>query len=224
MDGGTRMSSPSFDRRLSTVLAAAIVAVAVIAAFASFALSFHEAKEFQDDALQQVASMAPSRSKPEAQSQIMVLRSPPDALPGWLPARLEAGFHTLEAPDGKSMRVFVRDDQDARVVVMQDMQLIDDVAEGSAAQTFIPALLLIPLVAWLSLRVLAAERRRVQAERRFIANAAHELRSPLLKDWMRCGEGSTGPSVSPSRCWQWRGYTAVRTRQRTSMSGCWSGR
>jgi len=109
----------------------------------------------------------------------MVLRSPPDALPGWLPARLEAGFHTLEAPDGKSMRVFVRDDQDARVVVMQDMQLIDDVAEGSAAQTFIPALLLIPLVAWLSLRVLAAERRRVQAERRFIANAAHELRSPL---------------------------------------------
>jgi len=174
------MSRTSIERRLSVVLAGAVVGVAVLAAFASFALSFHEAKEFQDDALQQVASMAPSGSSSQAQSQITVLHSPPDPLPSWLPAPVEPGFHSLAAPDGKSMRVFVRDGRDGRrVVVLQDMQLIDDVAYDSALQTFIPVLLLIPLVAWLSMRELAAERRRVQAERRFIANAAHELRSPL---------------------------------------------
>jgi two-component system, OmpR family, sensor kinase len=174
------MSRASIERRLSVVLAGAVVGVAVLAAFASFAISFNEAKEFQDDALQQVASMAPWESSSQAQSRITVLHSPPDRLPDWLPAPLEPGFHTLAAPDGKSMRVFVRDGSDGRrVVVSQDMQLIDDVAYGSALQTFIPALLLIPLIAWLSMRELAAERRRVQAERRFIANAAHELRSPL---------------------------------------------
>ncbi|HWH40442.1 MAG TPA: HAMP domain-containing sensor histidine kinase [Usitatibacter sp.] len=174
------MSRASIERRLSVVLAGAVVGVAVLAAFASFAISFNEAKEFQDDALQQVASMAPSESSSQARSQITVLHSPPDPLPGWLPAPLEPGFHGLAAPDGRSMRVFVRDGSDGRrVVVLQDMQLIDDVAYDSALQTFIPVLLLIPLIAWLSMRELAAERRRVQAERRFIANAAHELRSPL---------------------------------------------
>jgi two-component system OmpR family sensor kinase len=181
MDGGARaVSSPSPGRRVSILLAAGMVIVAVLAAVASFALSFDEAKEFQDDALQQIAAMATSRTDDDAQSRITVLRVPREPVPAWLPHDLPAGLHTVDGPQGQSMRVFVADDtSQGRVIVFQDMSEIDDVAMGSALQTFIPALLMIPLVAWLTLRVLRSERRRVQAQRRFIADAAHELRSPL---------------------------------------------
>lgn len=174
------MRLPSRNRRVAILLAAGIVGVAVLAAIASFALSFDEAKEFQDDALQQIGAMATSRTDDDAQSRITVLHVPQEPLPAWLPAALPAGMHTLKGPEGQSMRVFVTDDAArGRVIVFQDMAEIDDVAVGSALQTFIPALLMIPLVAWLTLRVLHAERSRVQAQRRFIADAAHELRSPL---------------------------------------------
>jgi two-component system OmpR family sensor kinase len=174
------VSASSPDRRVSILLAAGIVAVAVVAAVASFALSFDEAKEFQDDALGQIAAMATSNTDDDAQSRITVLRVPQEPLPAWLPPGLASGFHTIEGPQRQSMRVFVADDAGrGRVIVFQDTSEIDDVAMGSALQTFVPALLMIPLVAWLSLRVLHAERRRVQAQRRFIADAAHELRSPL---------------------------------------------
>ena len=170
----------SRERRVALLLAVVIVGVAIVAAVASFALSFDEAKEFQDDALQQIAAMATSRTDDDAQSRITVLRVPQEPLPAWLPPGLRPGLHTVEGPERQWMRVFVADDAShGRVIVFQDMSEIDDVAVGSALQTFIPALLMIPLVAWLTLRVLRAESRRVQAQRRFIADAAHELRSPL---------------------------------------------
>jgi len=182
-------------RRVAILLAAGIVGVAIVAAVASFALSFDEAKEFQDDALQQIAAMATSRTDDDAQSRITVLHAPRDPLPAWLPHDLRAGLHTLDGPDHQSMRVFVADDANqGRVVVFQDMSEIDDVAMGSALQTFIPALLMIPLVAWLTLRVLHAERCRVQAQRRFIADAAHELRSPLTALSIQAENVHTAPT------------------------------
>lgn len=189
------MTAFSRDRRIAILLAAGIVGVAVLAAIASFALSFDEAKEFQDDALQQIAAMATSRTDDDAQSRITVLRVPQEPLPAWLPAGLPDGLHTLEGPEGQRMRVFVTDDASrGRVMVFQDMSEIDDVAIGSALQTFIPALLMIPLVAWLTLRLLRAERRRVQAQRRFIADAAHELRSPLTALSIQAENVDTAPT------------------------------
>jgi two-component system OmpR family sensor kinase len=169
-----------FDRRLSALLASSIIAVAVLAAIASFMLSYREAKELQDDALLQVAALASENEAQGAQSRITILKVPEDRVPAWLPSPLAAGYATVQGPDGAATRVFVLDGRDGRrVIVLQDMTLIDDVAVGAAFQAFVPALLLIPLVAWLTLRALESERRRVEAERRFIADAAHELRSPL---------------------------------------------
>ena len=187
-------------RRVAIALAAGIVGVAIVAAIASFALSFDEAKEFQDDALQQIAAMATSRTDDDAQSRITVLHVPQEPLPAWLPGGLPDGLHTVEGPAGQSMRVFVADDAShGRVIVFQDMSEIDDVAMGSALQTFIPALLMIPLVAWLTLRVLHAERRRVHAQRRFIADAAHELRSPLTALSIQAQNVDTAPTPEAMR-------------------------
>jgi len=187
-------------RRVAILLAAGIVGVAVVAAVASFALSFDEAKEFQDDALQQIAAMATSRTDDDAQSRITVLHVPREPLPEWLPRGLPAGLHTVEGPERQWMRVFVADDAShGRVIVFQDMSEIDDVAMGSALQTFVPALLMIPLVAWLTLRVLHAERRRVQAQRRFIADAAHELRSPLTALSIQAENVDAAPSAEAAQ-------------------------
>ena len=188
------------DRRLAILLAAGIVGVAIVAAVTSFALSFDEAKEFQDDALQQIAAMATSRTDDDALSRITVLRAPQEPMPAWLPRGLPAGLHTVDGPRGQSMRVFVTDDAaHGRVVVFQDMSEIDDVAMGSALQTFVPALLMIPLVAWLTLRMLRAERRRVHAQRRFIADAAHELRSPLTALSIQAQNVDTAPTAEAAR-------------------------
>jgi len=86
-------------RRVAILLAAGIVGVAVVAAVASFALSFDEAKEFQDDALQQIAAMATSRTDDDAQSRITVLHVPREPLPAWLPRGLPAGLHMVEGPE-----------------------------------------------------------------------------------------------------------------------------
>ena len=187
-------------RRVAILLAAGIVGVAIVAAVASFALSFDEAKEFQDDALQQIAAMATSRTDDDAQSRITVLHVPQEPLPAWLPGGLAAGLHTVAGPGGQSMRVFVTDDaRHRRVIVFQDTSEIDDVAIGSALQTFIPALLMIPLVAWLTLRMLHAERRRAHAQRRFIADAAHELRSPLTALSIQAQNVDAAPTAEAAR-------------------------
>jgi len=180
MDGrARRLSWNLYRRRAPIAIAAGMVMVAVIAAAVSFALSFDEAKEFQDATLEQIAAIA-TANQHDGESHVTVLRPAREPLPPWLPRGLPPGLHTVKGPDGVSVRVFVGDARgEAAVIVMQDMGQIDDVAFESAFQTFVPALLMIPLVAWLSLRALATERRRIEAQRRFIANAAHELRSPL---------------------------------------------
>lgn len=179
MDGrAPALTFGSFDRRLSVLLIVATLAVAVVAGVTAFFFSLNEAEEIQDDALRQMAALQaalPSTSE----TPVRVLRVPPDTAPSWLAQHGSEGLHTIREGDA-TLRVYVRPVADGSVLVLtQSTVLRQDVAVGAAFQALVPVLLLLPLVAWLALRALRSERRTLERQRRFIASAAHELRSPL---------------------------------------------
>ena len=223
----------SLQKHLSLVLGATILIAGLLAAAASFGLAYQEAKEFQDDMLQQIAVFSQTDTTSSArqvnygrisdpESRVTIYRLPGDTLPLWLKRDLSPGLHTINTNSGP-MRVFVRDRQ-TRTVVVQPTESRDEIAINSALRTLIPLLLLLPILIWLIVRIVrnqlapvanlaksldeqSAHHPRplpsddlpqeiipfVQAinrllekvnhlmgqQRRFIADAAHELRSPL---------------------------------------------
>jgi two-component system OmpR family sensor kinase len=219
--------SGSLQRQLTLTLAGVVVATGLVAAAASLAFGYYEAQEFQDDALRQVARVATIATPAhggEIESSIVVVRLPSGARPAWLPPNPAPGLHTYD--DGRDrMRAFVRALPDGgKLVAAQATEVRDDLALNSAVRTLVPLLLLIPLLAWLSSRVVARRLAPVRAlasdldrqapdrlesladagvpdeiasfvhainrllervnrlmaeQRRFIADAAHELRTPL---------------------------------------------
>ncbi len=226
--------SRSLERHLSRTLALAIVMAGLVAGSASFVFAYLEAQEYQDDTLRQIAALAKSQGKGPAlggagalqdqESQVVVLRLPRDPRPQWLPADLPAGFHTLAGPDGQ-MRVFAREDgHGGRIAAAQATDMRDETAINSGLRTLAPLAFLLPLLVWLSIRIVRRElapvrrlaqtldeqraerpqalpnedipdeitpfvrainrllervNRLIDEQRRFIADAAHELRSPL---------------------------------------------
>jgi two-component system OmpR family sensor kinase len=162
----------SLQRRLTLTLSVAIVVAGLVAALASFVFGYIEAQELQDDTLRQIAALASPNAaglgsdtrklrttsgvSPEFESRINVMHLPHDARPTWLPADVPAGFHTLG--DAKEpMRVFVRDlSGGERVIVSQRTDLRDEIALNSALRTLVPVILLLPLLAWLTARIVAA--------------------------------------------------------------------
>ncbi|MGA8033491.1 MAG: ATP-binding protein [Casimicrobiaceae bacterium] len=224
----------SLQRHLSRTLALVILLAGLLAGVASFVFAYQDAQEFQDDMLHQVAAIAGRQGalRPyeggvhldDSEARIIVLRLPPDRPPDWLPPSLAPGLHTLAGAQDR-WRVYVRDEaQGVRTVVAQATDVRDELAIGSALRTLIPLTLLLPLLAWLTARIVRGElgpvRRlagildatppgRLEAlpeasipaelgsfvrainrllervgrlmddQRRFIADAAHELRSPL---------------------------------------------
>jgi len=231
----------SLQRHLSLMLGSAVLIAGLVAAVASFGLAYLEAKEFQDDTLRQLATLntggtAPAPS-PETQplnttdiairdpeSRFMIVHLPRDPRPDWLSGDLSPGFHTLTT-GAVHLRVFVRETpSEESTVVAQPTGARNEIAIDSALRTLIPLLLLLPLLAWLIVRIVRGELAPitrisrnldqqpadrpqpvadnglpdeimpfVQAinrllervnhlmgqQRRFIADAAHELRSPL---------------------------------------------
>lgn len=225
----------SLQRHLSLVLGSAILFTGLIAAAASFALAYSEAKEFQDDMLRQIAVLGGTNNASASQqtdrdndgisdpeSRVMLYRLPGNTAPVWLKRDLSPGLHTLDTDTGQ-MRVFVRGGQ-MRTAVAQPTEARDEIAVNSALRTLIPLLLLLPIMVWLIVRIVRSQLepvaklarsldeqsahhpRQLQSDdlpqeiipfvhainrllkkvnhlmgqqRRFIADAAHELRSPL---------------------------------------------
>lgn len=227
----------SLQNQLSIMLGGAVLLTGLVAALASFILAYAEAKEFQDDMLRQFAvlndrvaiQVAPSNGTRnivfnDPESRILIIHLPGNPRPDWLSKDLEPGFHTLDA-SGDRLRIFIHEpDTGTRTVVAQSTDARDEIAVNSALRTLIPLLLLLPLLAWLIVRIVrrelspiarlsrsldaqSADRPAVIADdglpdeiapfvqainrllerviqlmaqqRRFIADAAHELRSPL---------------------------------------------
>ncbi len=224
------MNKRSLQRQLSITLSAALLLAAVLAASMSFWLAYQDATESQDELLRQVAvaaagasqAKAPPGTEPEA--RLLVLHFPADARPAWIPAGLGAGMHTLRAPGGP-MRLFAAGPAGGvQTLAGQPTAVSDDLAFDSAMRTLIPFILLIPVQALLTLRIVRFElapvdrlARRFEThaagqpvpmadadlpleiapfaraidglmtrvnlllrqQKRFVADAAHELRSPL---------------------------------------------
>jgi two-component system OmpR family sensor kinase len=222
------------------MLGSAVLLAALLAAAVSFAFAYQEAKEFQDDMLRQIASIAvrhagsvgaipsdgsrPAPATADIESKVSVLHFPGDAPPDWMTPEVGAGLHTLRSRQG-DVRAFIAGRLPGeRTVVAQPTDVRDELAINSALRTLVPLLLLLPVLAWLIVRIVRRELapvirlsqrldeqpahrahilsdRDIPAEltpfvhainrliervnclltqqRRFVADAAHELRSPL---------------------------------------------
>lgn len=231
----------SLKRHLSLALGSAILLAGLVATVASFGLAYFEAKELQDDMLRQIAILSLGNPTNNAtltsqqpglnndgisdpESRIMIFHLPSDTAPAWLKRDLSPGLHTLNA-GAEQMRVFVRGGRlESRTIVVQPTEVRDEIAINSALRTLIPLLLLLPILAWLILRIVSSELAPITRlsrsldeqpadrpqpvadaglpdeitpfvhainrlldrvnhlmgqQRRFIADAAHELRSPF---------------------------------------------
>jgi two-component system OmpR family sensor kinase len=224
----------SLQRRLADMIGVAIVTAGLIAATASFLSAYFQARRSQDDTLRDIALLSLERPGDAGDPQdelidntglkFVVVRLSQPGGPAWLSPKLRAGFHTLPS-DAGPMRVYVTDSSHGRpVAVAQPTAVRDEMAMGSALRTFIPVLVLLPILVWLTGYIVKSElaplRRLAQrldaqspadprpvpdpsvpaelqpfvqainrlltsinhlmgAQRRFIADAAHELKGPL---------------------------------------------
>ncbi|MDA8327710.1 MAG: HAMP domain-containing sensor histidine kinase [Betaproteobacteria bacterium] len=228
----------SLEQRLIRILALAIVVVGCLASAWAFQLAYTEAREFQDANLQQIAMLPSHEWQPnqtdslhlsmlagmDPEMRLRLIKLNPDGKSTWLPANLSPGFHTLNLKDG-NWRVFVRQSKTGyRIAAAQKTDEGDEIAFNSTLITFLPWLLLLPVLIWLSVRIvrrsfaplhtfaqalethqheqpdllpetgLAKEiapfvhainqqtlriQRNMAQQQRFIADASHELRSPL---------------------------------------------
>lgn len=229
MDGQQGRLKRSLQKTLNHWILSATAVFALLIGAASAWVAFDEARELQDNQLQQIAAIFSSHSKQIAvpgdsdpEDAIIVQRldaSGHHDLP--IPANLGDGLHTLSIK-GVGWRVYIYDN--GRFAVSQRTEFRDEVALASSLRTLLPMVLLAPiLMAIVSFavnksfkpvlglaslvdrrnetqldplpehdvpveivpfvrsinRLLARLRQAIAQQQRFVADAAHELRTPV---------------------------------------------
>jgi two-component system OmpR family sensor kinase len=162
----------SLQHRLSVWLSVAIVVIGLVAGSVSFWLAYNEAQEFQDDSLRQIATLVDADRIPsdgqrsaaamdnDPEARIIVERLSASRGLGsprlTLPANLAAGFHTLDI-GATQWRIYVRTlSSGERIAVAQETQIRGEAARDSALRTLLPLIVLIPLLALFSRRLISA--------------------------------------------------------------------
>lgn len=171
MDGLKRQLRESIQVSLSFWLSLAIVVVAIVAGFFSFATAFDEAYELQDDTLRQIAALFDrqtfplthplgriSDSKSDKESRVVVqYLTDASGAPMYedsstsvvIPPTLREGFQTVRLKD-EMYRVLVKTlPTQERIAVAQETGIRDETARDSALRTVTPFLILIPLLLFL---------------------------------------------------------------------------
>ena len=223
----------SLQLQLSLTITALLLIIALISGSLSFYETYHQTHKIQDDLLRQIAAyINPSQPLPKSQkskndARIHIRTSTqqsPDkkALPE--ASHLPDGFHTLTEADGDdTYRVYIQTTEQGKIIIYQENEYRDDLAQSIAWHSTTPILATIPLaialLVWQIRRALRPLRQQsqelqqrqaanlaplnpqaapseiqgfihainqllnrthqaMQQQQRFIADAAHELRTP----------------------------------------------
>ena len=212
-------------------IALLLLAIGVASGFV-FYQTYQATHELQDDLLKQTAQYTDSltipsnlnRSDNDARIFIQTPSTPQnDAHRLLLPSQEQEGFHTV-FNDGDVYRIYVHNTSHGPVVVMQENDYREDLAQNAAWSSAIPFLLLLPLIILATIYIVRKTLRPIQdlsgsienrldtdlskldisklpyeiqgfvssinhlfervelsmqQQQRFIADAAHELRSPM---------------------------------------------
>ena len=223
----------SLQLQLSLTITALLLIIALISGSLSFYETYHQTHKIQDDLLRQIAAyINPSqplpqsyKSKNDARIHIRTsTQTPPDKKDLPTAEHLPDGFHTLaEEDDDDTYRIYIQTSEQGKIIIYQENEYRDDLAESIAWHSTAPILATIPLAIALliwqirrALRPLRQQSRELQQrqatnlaplnpqqapseiqgfihainqllnrthqamqqQRRFIADAAHELRTP----------------------------------------------
>jgi len=229
----------SLQNKLLGWMGSAVLLISITASAVSFWLSYNEAQNIQDDGLHQISLLVEAYKTPLDEERILEsMESDPKrivvqpvvaslyALPPKLklPANLSTGYQTVKIDD-LYWRVYVYTTNLGRqVAIAQEESIRKTMARKSALLTFLPLLVLIPILIFVLRRIISAELSSLrtlseiidtqnegrlselpsdkvpdevapfihainrllqrinlmnESQRRFIADAAHELRSPL---------------------------------------------
>ena len=223
----------SLQLQLSLTITALLLIIALISGSLSFYETYHQTHKIQDDLLRQIAAyINPSqplpksqKSKNDARIHIRTSTQQPSDQKDLPPAaHLPDGFHTLaESDDDDTYRVYIQTTEQGKIIIYQENEYRDDLAQSIAWHSTAPILATIPLaialLVWQIRRALRPLRQQsqelqhrqatnlaplnpqaapseiqgfihainqllhrthqaMQQQQRFIADAAHELRTP----------------------------------------------
>ena len=223
----------SLQLQLSLTITILLLIIALISGSLSFYETYHQTHKIQDDLLRQIAAyINPSqplpksqKSKNDARIHIRTSTQQPSDQKDLPPAaHLPDGFHTLaESDDDDTYRVYIQTTEQGKIIIYQENEYRDDLAQSIAWHSTTPILATIPLaialLIWQIRRALRPLRQQsqelqqrqaanlaplnpqaapseiqgfihainqllnrthqaMQQQQRFIADAAHELRTP----------------------------------------------